>query len=121
MSNLFRCEHYFGALYITGPQYLYLLLDLQQERIADPIVTPINVDQVYGNPIDEAVRAAVIAGCEEGNAAHGTNLWPLEIRYSFSSYNRECNLMRWAARAIVEQLAEKGLDSFPLREPRGNA
>jgi hypothetical protein len=121
MSNLFRCEQYFGALYITGPQILYLLLDLQPERIADPIVTPINVDHLYGNPTDEAVRAAVIAGCAEANAEHGTNRWPLEIRYSYSSYDPDCHLMRWAALAIVEQFAEKGPDSFPLREPRGNA
>jgi len=116
MSNLFRHEHYFGAMYITGPQSLYLLLDLQPERIADPTVTPIREDRLYGNPSDDAVRAAVVAGCEAANKESGTDLWPLEIRYTYSGSDRECHLMRWAAQAIVERLATDGPDSFPVSE-----
>ena len=36
MSNRFRRGHYSGTKYVTGPQILLLMLDLQDERIEDP-------------------------------------------------------------------------------------
>jgi hypothetical protein len=101
--------HYFVTQYITGPQSLLLMLDLQPERIADPFVTPLNVCPIYGQPEDIIVRAAVLAGTDEANAEFGTNWHPLEIRYSYSGYdNKRCGLMHWAAYNIVKELAQRG-------------
>lgn len=116
MPILFRRGHYFGAQYITGPECLLLYLDLQDERIEDPIVSALNEDRLYGNPNDTDVRAAVLAGTDEANNEHGTNWHPLEIRYSYSSWNKGCTLMRWAAKAIVDQLVTQGIESFVRRD-----
>jgi hypothetical protein len=115
MPVKFRRGHYFGAQYITGPQCLLLMLDLQDERIEDPYVMAMTEDQIYGNPMEESVRAAVLAGTDEANREHGTTWHPLEIRYSFSSWDKRCNLMRWAAKAIIDQLATQGPESFAVR------
>jgi hypothetical protein len=105
-----------GAQYITGPPCLLLLLDLQDERIGDPFVVPRNEDQLDGNPDVGSVRAAVLAGTDEANNDHGTSWHPLEIRSSFSSWDKSCNLMRWAAKAIIERLATQGSESFVRRD-----
>ena len=80
--------------YVTGPQILLLMLDLQDERIEDPLITAMIEAQIYGNPAEESLRAAVLAGTDEANRDHGTAWHPLEIRYSFSSWDKRCNLMR---------------------------
>ncbi len=116
MVTVFRRGHYFGTQYITGPQCLLLLLDLQDERIDDPFVAALNEDLIYGNPEDHCVRTAVLAGTDEANSEHKTSWHPLEIRYSFSSYDKRCTLMRRAARAIVEQLATQSPESFARRD-----
>jgi hypothetical protein len=116
MSIVFRRGHYFGAEYLTGPQILLLLLDLQDERIEDPYVAAMDEDRLYGNPEAGRVREAVLAGTDEANSDHGTSWHPLEVRYSYSSWDRSCNLMRWAAKAIVERLATQGPEPFDRRD-----
>jgi hypothetical protein len=108
--------------YITGPQALLLLLDLETECIPDPIVVALNVCPVYGQPQDEVVRAAVLAGTDEANAEFATNWHPLEIRYSYSGYdNRNCALMGWAAYNIVKELAERGPAGIEVLPPDNTA
>jgi hypothetical protein len=115
MPVFVRRGHYFAAQYVTGPQYLYLMLDLQDERVAEPFVTAFNVCTVYGRPDDAVVRAAVLAGTDEANAEFGTSWHPLEIRYSYSGYdNKRCGLMRRAAYDIVTGLAQRGADRFEM-------
>ena len=104
---MWRKGHYLAAQIITGPQHLLLLLDLADERIADPFVSAIDVCPVYGRPTDEAVRAAVLAGTDRANAEFGTSLHPLEVRFSYSGYDCErCSLSGAAAYNIVRAVAE---------------
>ena len=49
MSVVLRRGHYYVTQYVTGPQYLVLMLDLQPERIDDPFVTaPKEPSSKYG-------------------------------------------------------------------------
>jgi hypothetical protein len=115
MPGVVKRGHYFVTQYITGPQILLLMLDLQPERIADPFVTAITVYSLYGQPEDAVVRAEVLAGTDEANAEFGTSWHPLEIRYAYSGYdNRECRLMHWAAYNIVKELAQRGPDGIKV-------
>jgi hypothetical protein len=107
VTSVGRNGHYFSARITTGPQDLLLLLDLADERISDPFVSAIDVCPVYGRPSDEAVRAAVLAGTDRANAEFGTNWHPLEVRFSYSGYDRErCRLAGAAAYNIVRAVAE---------------
>jgi hypothetical protein len=102
-----RRGEYLVTQYITGPQCLLLMLDVQPERIADPFVTALQVCPIYGQPADDVVRAAVLAGTDRANAEFGTSWHPLEVRYSYSGYdNARCHLMDWAGYNIVKALAE---------------
>ena len=112
MASFFRRAGCFGVLYVTGPQYLRLLLDLGSERVEAPAVIELQQANLYASPNDAAVRAAVLAGADEGNRACGSSLHPLEIRYAVSSGDRSCGLMRCAARAIVERMAKVGPGGF---------
>jgi hypothetical protein len=113
MPEVVKRGHYFATWYITGPQCLLLMLDLQPERIADPFVTAITVCPMYGQPEDAVVRAAVLAGTDEANAEFSTSWHPLEVRYSYSGYdNKQCRLIGWAAYNIVKELAHRGPDGF---------
>jgi hypothetical protein len=115
MPGTWKRNHYFVTQFITGPQCLLLMLDLQPERIADPFVTALNVCPIYGQPEDAVVRAAVLAGTDEANAEFGTNWHPLEIRYSYSGYdNNNCRLMGRAAYHIVKELAERRPDGIEV-------
>jgi hypothetical protein len=109
MPRVVKRGQYFVTQYITGPQCLLLMLELQPDRIADPLVTAINVCPIYGQPEDAVVRAAVLAGTDEANTEFGTSWYPLEIRYSYSGYdNKQCQIMGWAAYSIVKELAQRG-------------
>jgi hypothetical protein len=55
----------------------------------------------------DAVRIAVLAGTDEANAAHGTNLHPLLVQYAADN-DGKATLLRRAAFAIVRRLAECG-------------
>jgi hypothetical protein len=112
VASFFKRQHYYGAQYITGPQYLVLLLDLQNERIDDPYVVALGEDGLYETFPEENVRSAVLEGTDAANRQCNTNIHPLEIRYFFSSYDKTCRLMRGAAKAIVEELARKGPENF---------
>jgi hypothetical protein len=115
MPGVVKRGHYFVTRYITGPQCLLLMLDLQPERIDDPFVTAFNVCPVYGHPKDAVVRSAVLAGTDEANAEFSTSWHPLEIRYSYSGYdNQRCGLMNWAAYNIVKELAQRGLEGIEV-------
>ncbi|QEL14638.1 hypothetical protein [Limnoglobus roseus] len=106
MDSVGRNGHYFVTRITTGPQDLLLLLDLADERIADPFVSAIEVCPVYGRPTDEAMRAAVLAGTDRANGECGTSLHPLEVRFSYSGYDRErCSLAGAAAYNIVRAIA----------------
>lgn len=106
MPSVWQQGDYFGTRYITGPQILLLLLDLQPERIADPDVTALDACPIYGPTPDEAVRAAVLDGTDRANAQFGTNLHPFDIRYSYSGWDTErCALASWAAYNIVQAVA----------------
>jgi len=88
------------------------MLDLADERLADPDVTAIHVCPVYGRPADEVVRAAVLAGTDRANAEFGTNLHPLDIRFSYSGWNNErCSIARGAAYEIVRAVVEGTVSS----------
>jgi hypothetical protein len=109
MREVFKRGHYFGIQYVTGPQILLLMLDLQSERIADPFVTALSVCQLYGQPDDTVVRSAVLRGSDEANAEFGTKWHPLEIKYSYSGYdNLHCSLMSRGAYDIIKTLAQHG-------------
>ncbi len=115
MSGVVRWGHYYVTQYITGPQCLRLMLDLQPERIVDPYVTAISVCPVYGLPEEATVRSAVLAGTDEANAVFGSNWHPLEIRYSYSGYdNKRCRLMQSAAYNIVKEVAQRGPEGIPV-------
>ena len=123
MGRVVRRGHYFATQYITGPQYLSLMLDLQSERIADPFVTAFHVCPINGQPDEATVRSAVLKGTDEANAEFGTNWHPLEIKYSYSGNdNKRCSLMSWAAYSTVKELAERGPDAIKvvIAEPDGD-
>jgi hypothetical protein len=115
MGEVFKRGHYFGIQYVTGPQILLLLLDLQLERIADPFVTALSVCAMYGQPDDAVVRSAVLRGSDEANAEFGVKWHPLEIKYSYSGYdNNRCSLMARGAYDIVKALAQHGPDGIEM-------
>ncbi|WP_157469822.1 hypothetical protein [Gemmata sp. SH-PL17] len=88
------------------------MLDLVDERLTDPYVTAIDVCSVYGCPTEEVVRAAVLAGTDRANAEFGTNLHPLEIRFSYSGWNNErCSIAGAAAYEIVRAIAESAVSN----------
>ena len=121
-NDVVKIGDYFATQYITGPQCLLLMLDLQDERIPDPVVSAIDVCRIHGAPTDAVVQRAVLAGTDEANAEFGARWHPLAIRYSYSGYNVEqCNLMRWAAYNIVKELATQGPEGVKVvsGEPRG--
>ena len=115
MTGVFRRGHYFATSYTTGPQWLQLLLDLQSERIADPIVTATHECPIYGRPEDSIVRQAVLEGTDEANAEFKTTWHPLEIRFAYSGYdNQRCGLFKWAAYNVVKELALVGPDRIEV-------
>ncbi len=117
MAVVYRSRHHFVTQYITGPQSLLLRLDLQLERIDDPFVTALNVCQLYGNPLDEVVRTAVLRGTDEANAEFGTHWHPLEIQYSYSGYDTEhCKIMGSAAYNVVKEIAAHGVEGIQVIE-----
>ena len=102
MNKVWRRGHYLVNQIITGPQCLLLMLDMQAERIDDPLVSAIDVCAMYGRPDDAVVRAAVLKGTDEANAEFRTNWHPLEIRFSYSGYdNQKCQLAGQAGYNIV--------------------
>lgn len=115
MTEVFKRGHYFCVQYITGPQILRLMLDLQSERVADPFVTALSVCEMYGQPEDTVVRSAVLKGSDEANAEFGTNWHPLEIKYSYSGYdNLRCSLMSRGAYDIIKALSQHGADTIEV-------
>ncbi len=107
-----RQGQYYVTSIVTGPQYLRLMLDLADERLVDPYVTAVDVCPVYGCPTEEVVRAAVLGGTDRANAEFGTNLHPLEIRFSYSGWDNErCNIAGWGAYEIVRAIAEGAVRS----------
>lgn len=115
-----RQGQYLVTQITTGPQDLLLMLDLADERIADPFVTCIAPSLLYRQPDDEVVRAAVLAGTDRANAECGSSWHPLEIRYWYCGYDRErCWLFGRAAHEIVSQLHHRGLAEIEVvPEPR---
>lgn len=115
-----RQGHYLITRLTTGPQDLLLMLDLADERIADPFVTIIAPSQLYRQPDDAVVRAAVLAGTDRANAECRSSWHPLEIRYWYCGYDREhCSLFGRAAHEIVSQLHRCGLEGIEvIPEPR---
>lgn len=110
MPGVSRKGAYFVTRFTTGPQDLLLMLDLADERIADPFVTCIAPCALYRQPDDAVVRAAVLAGTDQANAECGTSLHPLEIRYWYSGYDAaRCSLFTRAAHEIVSQVHQRGL------------
>ena len=107
MPGVTRRGEYLVTQYITGPQCLLLMLDVQPERVADPDVTTLDVCPLYGPTAAEVVRAAVLAGTDRANAEFGTSWHPLDIRYSYSGWDTEyCHLADWAGYDIVRAVAE---------------
>jgi len=115
MTEIFKRDHYFCVGYITGPQILLLMLDLQSERITDPFVTALSVCEIYGQPEETVVRSAVLKGSDEANAEFGTNWHPLEIKYSYSGYdNLRCSLFSRGAYDIIKALNQQGADAMEM-------
>jgi len=110
MAGVSRQGQYLVTRVTTGPQDLRLMLDLAEERIADPFVTCIAPSLLYRQPDDEVVRTAVLAGTDRANAECSSSWHPLEIRYWYCGYDREyCSLFGRAAHEIVCQLHRRGL------------
>ena len=115
MPGVSRQGQYLVTRFTTGPQDLLLMLDLADERIADPFVTIIAPSQLYHQPDDAVVRGAVLAGTDRANAECGSSWHPLEIRYWYCGYDREhCSLFGRAAHEIVSQLHRHGLASIEV-------
>jgi hypothetical protein len=99
--------HYFVTRIITGPEFLLLMLDITDERIADPLVSALNVCPVTGRPDDSVIRTAVLSGTDRANGEFGTKLHPLEVRFSYSSWTGgKCEIAGIAAYNIVRAIAE---------------
>jgi hypothetical protein len=92
MPGVVKQGNFFVTQYVTGPQFLRLMLDLQPERIPDPFVTATQVCAIYGRPEDAVVRDAVLRGNDEANAEFGTRWHPLEIRYFYSTHHHASRL-----------------------------
>ena len=108
-----RRGQYYVKSYITGPQCLLLMLNLDHERIDEPYVTPIDTCPKYGLPDSAVVIDAVLAGADEANKEFDVNWYPLEIRYSYSGYdNKQCRLMHRGAYDIIKSLAIRGPDAI---------
>jgi hypothetical protein len=113
MAFVYRSGHHLVTQYTTGPQTLLLRLDLQRQRIGEPVVTALRVCRIYGNVLYEVVRAAAVRGADEANADFGTHWHPLEIQYSYSGYDtKHCKIMEQAAYNIVKEIAECGVDDL---------
>lgn len=113
MPGVVKRGDYFVTRYITGPQSLLLMLNLQSEPIADPFVTAIDVCPMYGKPENSVVQSAVLAGTDQANAEFGTSWHAFEIKYSYSGYdNKRCSLMSRGAYDIVKELAHRGVEGI---------
>ena len=101
-------QDYYGVEIITGPNSLLLYLRFGTEAAR------VDVEQVPHPrcpPIDaERVRAAVESGVAEANAACGTNLRPIAIRYRIEYFSE--GLLAQGAWLIIEQYAVNGNAGF---------
>ena len=115
MAGVVRRGHYHVTRWTTGPQDLLLMLDMENERIADPVVTALAACPIHGQPDEATVRTAVLSGADQANAKFGTRWYPLEIRNWYSGYdNARCRLMSSAAFDVVKELAERGPDGIEV-------
>lgn len=101
----------YEARNITGPRSVLLRLELGAERSERPHVTVLRPDARFGDPDPDAVRAAVLSGTDEANATFGTAYHPRVVQYAVDN-DRPAHLLRRAAWAIVERLAERGESGF---------
>jgi hypothetical protein len=97
---------------ITGPRLVLLRLELRDQRTEAPQVLPLSTEFPYRNPDVETVRVRVLEGTDEANREFGTSLHPWVIRYAVEDFNDSCPMLRYAARAIVERLAQEGEEGY---------
>ncbi len=114
MPTFFRRDYGFGVTITTGPQSVYLLLTLTN-NLDEPVEVIELKTSRLGNPPIETVKAAAIAGVEQGNKRYGTIYKVLQVKYALDTWDQECQLVSRAADAIVEQLATMGVEGFEVR------
>lgn len=108
MPSFRRDDSRFGVSIITGPRSVLLRLELLDERIEDFELIAISTVGLYRDPMPEVVRSRVLEGTDEANREFGTRFHPWAARYAVEDYTDDCYLLRRAAHAIVQRLAERG-------------
>ena len=77
-------------------------------RNEDFKVAALATDGLYRDPPPEVVRARVLEGTDEANRELRTAFHPWLARYAVEDFNERCVILRRAAFAIVQRLAERG-------------
>jgi hypothetical protein len=108
VSSFSKRDGLYGVQIITGPRSVLLRLELLDERIEDFEVAALATDGLYRDPPPEVVRARVLEGIDEANREFGTAFHPWLARYAVEDFNDQCVMLRRAAYAIVQRLAERG-------------
>lgn len=112
MPSFSRGEGRYRVSIITGPQSVWLELELLDERIEDFEVTARYTGGLHRDPPPDIVRARVQEGTDEANREFGTSFHPWLARYAVDAYSEECFILRRAAYAIVTRLAQRGDDGY---------
>src|SRR6267142_1353876 len=112
MARYFKINDFFGFWTITGPTSIYLLLDLRRERIEDPVVIPIFTYNPYCKQDDELVRKQILEGTDASNRDHHTAYHPWIIKFTLDEFSDGFGLLREAARAVVDRVAEYGESEY---------
>jgi len=118
MPSFAQSDGLYGARIITGPRSVFLRLALGPEPVESPAVTVLRPDTRFGDPVPDVVRAAILAGAVEANAALGTALHPQRVEYAMDN-DGEATLLRQAAFGIVARLAERGEGGYDGHDGRG--
>jgi hypothetical protein len=112
MSRFSKRDGLYGVETITGPRSVILRLELRPERNEFPEVVPLFTQFPYRDPDPATVRARVLEGTDEANREFGTSLHPWMVKYAVEDYRDECPVLRYAARAILERLAQQGESGY---------
>ncbi len=112
MSSFRKQDGLYGVQIITGPRSVLLHLELLDERIEDFEVAALSTDGLYRSPDEVTVRARILEGTDEANRQFGTSFHPWLARYAVEDYSDECYMLRRAAFAVVERLAQRREDGY---------
>lgn len=108
MPSFSKRDGLFGVQIITGPRSVLLRLEVLDERCNEFEVIALEKNWLYSNPPPDVVRSRVLEGTDEANLQFGTAFHPWLARYAVEDYNDQCIMLRRAAYAIVQRLAERG-------------